>query len=54
MMIWMRLHEATLDLMENYGLQIHGKEALEIYSAAGCEVDKSPMISVKVPKKSGQ
>jgi trimethylamine:corrinoid methyltransferase-like protein len=27
--------------MENYGLQIHGEEALEIYSAAGCDVDKS-------------
>jgi len=35
------LHEATLDLMENYGLQIHGKEALEILSAAGCDVDRS-------------
>jgi trimethylamine--corrinoid protein Co-methyltransferase len=35
------VHEATLDLMENYGLQIHGEEALEIYSAAGCDVDKS-------------
>ena len=34
------LHEATLDLMEDYGLQIHGDEALEIYSAAGCDVDK--------------
>jgi trimethylamine--corrinoid protein Co-methyltransferase len=35
------IHEATLDLMENYGLQIHGEEALEIYSAAGCDVDQS-------------
>jgi trimethylamine--corrinoid protein Co-methyltransferase len=35
------LHEATLDLMEDYGLQIHGEEALEIYSAAGCDVDRS-------------
>ncbi len=34
------LHEATLDLMEDFGLQIHGDEALEIYSAAGCDVDR--------------
>ena len=32
------IHEATMDLMEDYGLQIHGKEALEIYEGAGCEV----------------
>ena len=34
------MHEATLELMEDFGLQIHGDEALEVYSAAGCEVDK--------------
>ncbi len=34
------IHEATLDLMEDFGLQIHGDEALEIYSAAGCNVDR--------------
>lgn len=34
------IHEATLDLMKDFGLQIHGEEALEIYSAAGCDVDK--------------
>ena len=33
------IHEATLDLMENYGLRIHGTEALERYSDAGCLVD---------------
>lgn len=33
------IHDATLDLLSDYGLQIHGKEALEIYSAAGCDVD---------------
>lgn len=33
------LHEATLQLMEEYGLQIHGKEALDILAGAGCEVD---------------
>lgn len=35
------VHWATLELMEDYGLQIHGDEALEIYSGAGCDVDKS-------------
>lgn len=34
------LHEATLELMEDYGLQMHGDEALEILSAAGCLVDR--------------
>ena len=33
------LHEATLQLMEDYGLQMHGKEALDISAGAGCEVD---------------
>ena len=33
------LHEATLQLMEDYGLQMHGKEALDILAGAGCEVD---------------
>lgn len=35
------LHEATLDLMEDFGLQMHGEEALEVLSSAGCDVDKS-------------
>lgn len=34
------LHEATLDLMETYGIKIWGDEALEILSAAGCDVNK--------------
>jgi len=33
------LHEATLDLMGTLGVRIYGDEALERYSAAGCEVD---------------
>lgn len=28
------LHEATLQLMEDYGLQMHGKEALDILAGA--------------------
>lgn len=35
------IHEATLDLMGDYGLQIHGKEALDILEGAGCTVDRS-------------
>lgn len=35
------LHEATVELMEDYGLQMHGAEALEILSAAGCDVDRA-------------
>lgn len=34
------IHESTLEHMEDYGLQIHGDESLEVYSAAGCDVDK--------------
>lgn len=34
------LHEATLELMEDYGVQVHGKDAHEIYYALGCEVNK--------------
>ena len=33
------IHESSLELMEDYGLQIHGKDALDIYAGAGCEVD---------------
>ena len=33
------LHESTLQLLEDYGLQMHGKEALDILAGAGCEVD---------------
>lgn len=34
------LHEATLNLMEDYGVCVFGKEAQEILSGAGCEVDR--------------
>ena len=34
-----QIHEATLTLMEEYGLQMHGREALEVLEGAGCEVD---------------
>jgi trimethylamine---corrinoid protein Co-methyltransferase len=43
------LHEATLDLMGSYGVKMWGKEALEILSAAGCEIDKATNM-VKFPK----
>jgi len=34
------LHEATLNLMETYGVCVFGDEAHEIFSAAGCRVDR--------------
>lgn len=43
------LHEATLDLMGTYGVKMWGKEALEILSAAGCQIDKATNM-VKFPK----
>ncbi len=35
------IHEATLHLLESYGLQIHGEAALKLYEEAGCQVDKT-------------
>jgi len=34
------IHESTLKLMEEFGVRVFGGEAQEIYSAAGCRVDK--------------
>jgi trimethylamine---corrinoid protein Co-methyltransferase len=42
------LHEATLDLMGTHGVRIYGDEALELYGAAGCDVDKKSKM-VKFP-----
>ena len=35
------IHDSTLELMEEYGLQMHGEEALSILEGAGCEVDRT-------------
>lgn len=35
------IHEATLELMEDHGLQIHGAAAHEILEGIGCSVDRS-------------
>ena len=34
------IHQSTLELMGDYGLQIHGKDAHDILGAAGCDVDR--------------
>jgi len=34
------IHEATLKLMEEFGVRVFGEQAHEIYSSAGCHVDK--------------
>jgi len=34
------LHEATLNLMEDYGVCVFGEEAQEILAGAGCKIDK--------------
>lgn len=34
------IHESTLKLMEEFGVRVFGDQAHEIYSAAGCRVDK--------------
>ena len=43
------LHGATLNLMEDYGVCVFGKEAQEILSAAGCKIDKETS-QVKFPR----
>jgi len=44
------IHNATMGLMEDYGVRIFGQEAKEIYEKAGCEVDSNTNM-VKFPKK---
>jgi trimethylamine--corrinoid protein Co-methyltransferase len=34
------IHEATLQLLEDYGLQMHGSQAHDILEGAGCTVDR--------------
>ncbi len=34
------IHESTLNLMEDFGVRVFGDQAHEIYSAAGCDVNK--------------
>ncbi len=34
------IHEATLQLMEEYGVQVHGSNAHDVYEGAGCMVDR--------------
>lgn len=43
------IHQATLNLMEDYGVCIYGEEAQELLSAAGCDVDKETSI-IKFPR----
>ena len=43
------LHASTLELMGDYGLRIHGEEALEILEGAGCEIDRESS-QVKFPE----
>jgi len=43
------LHEATLNLMEDYGVCVFGQEAQEILSSAGCEINKETS-QVKFPR----
>lgn len=44
------IHDTTMKLMGEHGVQIFGDTALEIYSAAGCEVDRSSHM-VKFPRE---
>jgi len=45
-----KIHEATLDIMEDYGIKVDAKDAREIYEAAGCTVDPETH-RVKFPRK---
>lgn len=44
----LKIHEATIDFMEDYGVCVYGEEAQSIYEAAGCKVDKDTNM-VKFP-----
>ena len=44
------IHNATMELMESYGIRIFGQEAKEIYQEAGCDVDWTSNM-VKFPRK---
>ncbi|MGB4213909.1 MAG: trimethylamine methyltransferase family protein, partial [Dethiobacteria bacterium] len=44
------IHEATLRVLAESGLKVFGDEALDIYAAAGCDVDKENNI-VKIPRR---
>jgi len=43
------IHQATLNLMEDYGVCVFGSEAQELLSGAGCKVDKETS-RVKFPR----
>lgn len=45
-----RIHEASLDILENTGLKVENARAREIYKKGGCSVDESTHI-VKMPAK---
>ncbi len=45
-----RVHEASLDVLENVGILVHNQKARDIYEKHGCQVDKQTGI-VKIPGK---
>ncbi len=42
------IHQATLDIMEDTGIKVHNKRALEIFASHGAQVDKGKKL-VKIP-----
>lgn len=44
------IHNATMELMESFGVRIFGQEAKEIYEKAGCSVDWESQM-VRFPRK---
>ncbi|ADG80953.1 trimethylamine methyltransferase family protein [Thermincola potens] len=45
-----RIHEASLEILENVGLLVRNKKAREIFAKHGCEVDNQTTL-VKIPRK---
>lgn len=45
-----RIHEASLDILENTGLSVRNEKAREIFKKAGCSVDETTHL-VKIPGK---
>jgi len=44
------IHNATLTLMSDFGVKVSGKEAGEIYSRAGCQIDEATGL-IRFPKE---
>ena len=45
-----KIHDASLEILENIGVQVHLQKARDIFAQHGCQVDNNSMV-VKLPRK---